>query len=75
MSKLNVAIADDNERILRLLGEIVSKDEELQVVGTAKDGEEAYKMIKEKARNLNLTMTDFIVMCCQEKVVKNTDKN
>ena len=52
MSKLSVAIADDNERILRLLGEIVSDDEELQVVGTAKDGEEAYKMIKEKdARN------------------------
>ena len=25
MSKLNVAIADDNERILRLLGEIVSE--------------------------------------------------
>ena len=48
MSKLNVAIADDNERILRLLGEIVSEDEELQVVGTAKDGEEAYKLIKEK---------------------------
>jgi len=48
MSKLSVAIADDNERILRLLGEIVSDDEELQVVGTAKDGEEAYKMIKEK---------------------------
>ena len=28
MSKLSVAIADDNERILRLLGEIVSNDEE-----------------------------------------------
>ena len=48
MSKLNVAIADDNERMLRLLGEIVSSDEELQVVGTAKDGEEAYKMIRDK---------------------------
>lgn len=48
MSKLNVAIADDNERMLRLLGEIVANDEELQVVGTAKDGEEAYRMIKEK---------------------------
>ena len=51
MSKLSVAIADDNERILRLLGEIVSNDEELQVVGTAKDGEEAYKMIKEKDKH------------------------
>ena len=48
MSKLNVAIADDNERMLRLLGEIVTNDEELQLVGTAKDGEEAYKLIKEK---------------------------
>ena len=48
MGKVNVAIADDNERILRLLGEIVANDEDLQVVGTAKDGEEAYKMIKEK---------------------------
>ena len=48
MSKLNVAIADDNERMLQLLGDIVAKDEELQVVGTAKDGEEAYKLIKDK---------------------------
>ena len=48
MSKLNVAIADDNERMLRLLGDIVSSDSELQVVGTAKDGEEAYRLIKEK---------------------------
>ena len=45
MEKLNVAIADDNERMLQTLGEIVKSDEELQVVGTAKDGEEAYEMI------------------------------
>lgn len=48
MDKLNVAIADDNERMLRLLGDIIRNDEELQVVGTAKDGVEAYKMIKDK---------------------------
>lgn len=48
MEKLNVAIADDNERMVRLLGEIIKSDEELQVVGTAKDGEEAYEMIKHK---------------------------
>ena len=34
MEKLNVAIADDNERMLRELGDIVGSDEELQVVGT-----------------------------------------
>ena len=49
MGKLNVAIADDNERMLRLLGDIIRTDEDLEVVGTAKDGEEAWKMIKEKA--------------------------
>ena len=48
MGKLNVAIADDNEKMLRLLGNIVRTDDDLEVVGTAKDGEEAWKMIKEK---------------------------
>ena len=42
MEKLNIAIADDNERMVRLLGDIVRSDEELQVIGTAKDGVEAY---------------------------------
>lgn len=45
---LSVAIADDNEKILRLLENLVSSDEELQVVGTAKDGESIYKIIKDK---------------------------
>lgn len=48
MEKLNVAIADDNERMVRLLNEIVKSDDELQVVGTAKDGEEAYELIRHK---------------------------
>lgn len=33
--------------------------------------EDEYKMIKEKAMSLNLTVTDFIVKCCQEKKVTN----
>ena len=48
MEKLNVAIADDNEKMLRLLGNIIESDDELSVVGTAKDGEEAYNVIKMK---------------------------
>ena len=36
--------------------------------------EDEYKMIKEKAMSLKLTVTDFIVQCCQEKVVRNSDK-
>ena len=46
MDKFNVAIADDNEKMLRLLGDIVAKDAELEVVGTAKDGVEAYDLIR-----------------------------
>lgn len=48
MEKLKVAIADDNERMLRLLGDIIESDEELNVIGTARDGEEAYNVIKTK---------------------------
>ena len=48
MEKLNVAIADDNERMVQLLDSVVSSDEELQVVGKAGDGERLYEIIKEK---------------------------
>ena len=48
MEKLSVAIADDNEIMLQLLGDIIESDDELNVVGTAKDGEEAYRVIKKK---------------------------
>lgn len=48
MNKLTVAIAEDNELMLGLLGDIVANDEELDVIGTAKNGEDIYKIIKEK---------------------------
>ncbi|MGN0482860.1 MAG: sporulation transcription factor Spo0A [Lachnospiraceae bacterium] len=48
MSKLKVAIADDNERMVQLLANIIRSDSELEVVGTAKNGEEACQMIDEK---------------------------
>ena len=48
MEKLSVAVVDDNEKIRTLLGEIVSNDKDLQLVATARDGEEACKRIKEK---------------------------
>ena len=35
MEQVNVAIADDNERILDLLEEIINMDKELHVVGYA----------------------------------------
>ena len=35
MEQLNVAIADDNERILDMLEEIINMDKDLKVVGKA----------------------------------------
>ena len=77
-SKLSVAIADDNERILRLLEEIVSNDEELQVVGTAKDGEAAYKMIKEKEPDvvlLDIVMPKLDGLGVLDKIYKDFEDN
>ena len=48
MAKLNVAIADDNERILTLLDDILTAEEDINVVGTAKDGEETCRLIRDK---------------------------
>ncbi len=38
MEKLKVLIADDNPRILKMLGDILMDDNGIEVVGTAEDG-------------------------------------
>ncbi len=48
MDKLTVAIAEDNELMLGLLEDIVANDKELDVVGTARNGEDIYKIIKDE---------------------------
>ena len=59
MRQLNVAIADDNERILDLLGEIVNSDDELTLVGKARNGEEMYEIIK--AKDPDVVLLDLIM--------------
>lgn len=54
MGQIAVAIADDNERILDLLGEMVDADKSLNLVGKAKNGEDAYSIIKEKKPDVML---------------------
>ena len=48
MGKINVAIVDDNERIVTLLENILGEDEEINVVGTGGDGQKALEIIQNK---------------------------
>lgn len=48
MGEIKVAIADDNERILELLGDLISSDKELCLVGKANNGEDMCRVIHEK---------------------------
>ncbi len=59
MTKLNVAIADDNEKVLTMLDDLLSKDGEINVVGKARNGEQAYEMIR--ANNPDVVLLDLIM--------------
>jgi two-component system response regulator (stage 0 sporulation protein A) len=48
VEKLHVAIADDNERMVQLLENIVSSDKDMEVVGKAGNGQELVNIIKQK---------------------------
>lgn len=74
MERLNVAIADDNERILQLLGDILENDDEIKVVGKAKNGEEAFNIIKTLQPDvmlLDIIMPKLDGLTVMEKVNKD----
>lgn len=48
MEKLNVAVADDNEKMVEVLGRIIEEDKDLELVGKAHNGEELCNLIQEK---------------------------
>ena len=76
MAHLNVAIGDDNERILEILGEIVDSDKELNLVGKANNGEEMFQIIKSKQPDvvlLDLIMPKMDGLSVMDEVAR--DKN
>jgi len=76
MSGINVAIADDNERILDLLGEMVNNDRDLNLVGKANNGEDIYEIIKEKQPDvvlLDLIMPKMDGLSVMELVNNNKE--
>ena len=76
MEHLNVAIADDNQRILDMLETVISMDKELNLVGKAKNGEEMCQIIKDKKPDvvlLDLIMPKMDGLTVMEQV--GQDKN
>ena len=76
MEKLNVAIADDNEKMLDLLGNLINEDKELELVGHANNGDEIYDIIKEKEPDvvlLNIIMPKVDGLTVMERVGKDND--
>ncbi len=76
MEQLNVAIADDNDRILEVLADIVRNDKELTLVGQATNGEDMYQIIKNKQPDvvlLDLIMPKMDGLAVMELASK--DKN
>jgi two-component system response regulator (stage 0 sporulation protein A) len=71
MGILNVAIADDNFRMVELLDSIVTKDQDVRLVAKANNGEDIYRMIKEKEPDvvlLDLIMPKLDGLSVMEKV-------
>ena len=71
MGEIAVAIADDNERILDLLGEMIENNKEMKLVGKANNGEDMYRLIKEKEPDvvlLDLIMPKLDGLSVMEKI-------
>ncbi len=75
MEKLNVAIFDDNRRMLEVVGDVLENDSEMNVVGHADNGEDAYAIIKNKEPDvvlLDLILPKLDGLEIMQRVKKDT---
>lgn len=75
MEKLHVAIADDNERMVQLLDNIVSSDKDLEVVGRAGNGEDLVNIIRQKEPDvvlLDIIMPKVDGLSVMQKINQDT---
>ena len=66
MEKIGVAIADDNERIIHMLGNMINNDSELELVGQADNGKDIYDIILEKQPDVVL----WILSCLRKMALR-----
>lgn len=50
MEKINIAIADDNERMQEMLGNVIKQDDTLELIGQTGNGNDIYSIIPTKNR-------------------------
>ncbi len=76
MSKWSVAIADDNERMVGILDEVVRQDEDFQIIGVARNGEEVCQIIRDKEPDivlLDIIMPKLDGLGVLEKIKKDKE--
>lgn len=76
MDTLKVAIADDNENMLEVLGKVIAQEDDFDVVGTATNGEDTFNIIKEKEPDvvlLDIIMPQLDGLMVMEKVKRDKD--
>lgn len=74
MEKISVAIVDDNAKMIECMSDILKADDEIDIIGKAKNGEEAYELIKKDMPDvvlLDLIMPKMDGLSLMEKI--NTD--
>lgn len=75
MGKVRIAIADDNERMLQLLEDIIKTDNDMEVVGKAENGEACLNIIREAQPNvvlLDIVMPKLDGLTVMEKTHSDT---
>ena len=76
MDKIRVAIADDNKLMADVLEEIIQQDQDMEIVGKASDGEEAYQLIRSKHPDvmlLDIIMPKLDGLSVMDKVHNDND--
>lgn len=71
MEKLNVAIADDNEKMVEILSHLIEEDKDLELVGKAHNGEEIVSIIENREPDvvvLDIIMPKMDGLSVMEKV-------
>ena len=70
MSKINVAIADDNQKMVSMMTQLLNLDQDIEVIGSAGNGEAAVEIIKEKKPDV--VLLDIIMLAIYDMDILNS---